>query len=762
MQEQSHESHLLEPSEPAASPEQTDASSRTNASEPAPVSAFSRFLNRFFYPYLLPLLFYGALAGYMISPAYGDAVPRIIGGGELGGWLWRYWWMKLEIVSLGIKYPTNIFERFLHILSLGRFPETGNVTDLLAMTIPLDLLLGHPGHYNVKVFLIVLLNGLAGYALSLYLTKRRGLALLAGMTLACNIFVVWEFQSSGLRQAILFFLPLFMLYLERTLVERTRKDAILLGLSFAATAIFYWFYGLFAAIYGLLRLGYFALQERRRLDRVALMLLGVRLVQAAGMALALILPFTSPYLLTHIVEPGKASALPEVTWFKSFPSLEALQNVPLRPDSRKDNLLASLARVLYSSWSVDWLYNPLQTRPVPLVLGFCAVVMSLFRLRKTWFWLGLLILFYTFTWGPYLQLDGSFVKVSGEYAVRLPYWYAFKFIPMMSRLFAPYRMGSMVMCTLLILMSLNLSALASRVERFPLLKYLGGVLFLVLYLGQIVRDPMQERRIGSNRLLPLPASEVSVPSWYYELAREKGRLGIVELPLDRQQDLLNYYQVVHSKKVLGGWADPGALPPVLRFDQKPSKVTALLQWLSLPDGMERNSFSQAVKQLSMGPNYALGKYEPADVGALEAFGYRYVVVHELGCYQLENRWGKELFARMKSQLIMALGDPVVELLEHPISTDPEFLRNYKAGMPWMVSLYSPLLIPEPRPVPLHMVVFRVPASATQGYTISQGFVGPPAPAPEHPLSVEETHTTSKPPTEPGTAPPTTPPAGARP
>lgn len=666
-------------------------------------------------PWVVPCLVYAALALGMLAPIYADDVQRIIGGGELGGWLWRYWWMKMEIVALGLEFPNAPLERFLHVLSLGRYPETGNVTDLLAMTIPLDQLLGHPGHYNAKVFLIIFSNALAGYAYALYLTGRRGVALIAGMTLACNVFVIYEFQSSGLRQAILCFLTLFALFLDRTLKEKKTWLGLLMGLTFAATSIFYWFYGLFAALYGLLRVGTHLyshhLRPRRRLETELLRAFG----WGALVALAVILPFTSPYMLSSLIEPG-AAKLPEVTWFKSFPSLEALRNVPLRPDTRKDNLLASLARVLYSSWPLDWAWNPLQTRPVPLVMGVMSVGVGLLRFRRVAFWMWIFLLFYMLTWGPYLQYGGEFIHVLGEYTVRLPYWYAFKFIPMMSRLFAPYRMGSLVVLAMMVLLALNLGALSSRLDRFGWLKLLGGTLFVGLYLGQMWVDPMQLKRIGSNALLPLPASEVSVPEWYYQLAKEKGRLGIVELPLERQQDLLNYYQVVHSKKVLGGWADPGAIPPKLRFDKSPNKVGALLQWLSLPDGMERNNFAQALKQLGQSP-YSLGPYQASDQTSMVQFGYRYVVLHELGCYLLEPRWGKELYARMKSQLTTALGEPVVEALEHPMSRDEAQLKPYRNGAPWMLSLYSPLLIPEPRPVPLHMVVFRIPEREGEGTTM---------------------------------------------
>ncbi|MFM7203034.1 MAG: hypothetical protein ACKO6N_19780 [Myxococcota bacterium] len=686
--------------------------------------------------FMLLILGYLTCAGLLIAPVWMDAMPRIIGGGELGGWLWRFWWMKMEIVALGQKFADQPLNQLLHVLSLGRFPETGNVTDLLLMTIPLDLLLGHPEHYNWKVALIIFSNGLAGYALCRYLTGRVGVAFIGGLTLCCNALMVYEFVSSGLRQTILCFLTLFILWLERLLREKTRRAALCMGFFFGLTAAFYWFYGLFAAMYGVLRLLYAWGVERERPTRTLLL----QLVQGGAVAVVLILPFMAPYLLM----PGSGE-LPEVSWFKSFPSLEALQNAPLRPDTRYENLLASLARVLSSSWTVDWVFNPFEIRNNPLSMALVALGIGVFRWRKVGFWLLIFTLFYTLTWGPYLQYQGEFIRLGGEYAVRLPYWFAFKLIPMMSRLFAPYRMASMVVIALMVLAALNMAWVASKLERQAWARWGLGILFVSLYFGQFMLDPLQIRKIGSNRMLPLSASEVSVPAWYYELAKEKGRLGIVELPLERQQDLLNYYQVVHSKKVLGGWADPGALPPELRFDRQPNKVTALLQWLSRPDGMERNAFAQALRMLNQSP-YMMGSYTPQDVTHLHSFGYRYVVLHELGCYLLEPRWGKELYARMKEQLTQALGKPLREDLEHPLAASSDELLRYHNGMTWMVSLYSPLLIPEPRPIPLHMVVYAIPEVAPERPT------SPELSAPVLSLPTLEGDKPQPPPEAKGTAP----------
>ena len=651
---------------------------------------------------LLVLALYTILAGWLIYPAYADKVPRIIGGGELGGWLWRYWWMKLEIIALQLKYPGQPIEQFFNIVSLGRFPETGNIADLYAVSLPLDRLFGFPHYYNIKIFLILLTNALTGYVYTRYLTGKTGVALIAGMTLAANSFVFYEVERSGLRQAILCFMVLYIYFLDRALHERKTWLGIVAGVFFALTSAFYWFYGLFIAAYSVFRFGIWAWRRRRAFP----LSIWKPLTAFVLVAPAVTLPFMVPYISDRFSDPG-AAKLPEVSFFKTFPTLPELQNAPLRPNSPEENLLSSLARVLYSSWDPDWAFNPLQTWVVPIVMGLCAVLFSLFRWRRTGFWLFIFVLFYTLTWGPYLQYEDHFFLIQDRYAIRLPYWYAFYLVPMMSRLFAPYRMGSMVVISMSVLLALNFAALSNRMERMRVLRAFLALLFCVLYLGQFLVDPMRELGIGSNKKLPLLSSSIAIPEWYHRLAKEPGKIGIIELPVDRQQDLLTYYQTAHAKKIMGGWTSPGALPPVLRFDKHPKPIVGLLQWMALPDGLSRNSMIRALRRLGDSP-YELAPI--ADKDRIEAYqtGYRYIVLHELGCYLLEPRWGKELYSRMKTQLRDRFGDPVEEFVEMPATDYDANVIPFQNGMPWIPSIYSPQLIPEPRPWDLHMVVYAIP------------------------------------------------------
>lgn len=686
------------------------------------------------------LLVYGAVAVISIWPASIDPSHRIVGGGELGGWLWRYWWMKLEIRALWEEMHGYPLQFFLHVISLGRFPETGNITDLYAVSLPLDLLFGAPTYYNVKVMLIVVTNGLAGYALSRSFTASRWVAAAAGTVLAMNSFVALELFGSGLRQAILAPFAMAVVSLEGLLARGRLRDGLATGLWFACTAVFYWFYGLFLFLYAVLR-GMVALPSVWRSARRWWIF--ATLVEAAAIAVAVAAVFAYPYVMFKLDHSG---ALPEVQYLTDFPDLDTLEAATDYPRTLEENLLASLKRVLHSSWSLDYLWNPLHPRNVPVVAFVVGVVGALFQLRRAGVFLVALLFFWLHTGGPYLLQpftpDASgFVRVDGE-PVPLLYAWTFKFVPLMSRLFAPYRAAGPVWVMMTALVALGLDGIwrrwgtrastegtagadeggeealtegPARVVTRPWLAPLVAVAFGGLFLGQQVWDDrvlalLEPSYAGTNgRGLPVMTSEVKTHPFYEALAQEEGYLGIIELPMFVQQDLITYYQVIHGKKVLEGWAMPGALPPYLRFVQQPRGETAkLLQFLAEPDAQRANSFIKAMSLLSR-PPYKLQDYTPSDIETLANRGFRYVILHERGCYAVWPEEGQALYDAMKRRIGRELGTPA-EVIEFAEEDDPawERLRPHVGVVGSWAS--SALPIPGKRPTRFRMAVFLMPGA----------------------------------------------------
>ncbi|MDP6934022.1 MAG: hypothetical protein QGG40_13945, partial [Myxococcota bacterium] len=195
---------------------------------------------------------YLVVAAAMTWPAVRHMDEVVIGSGELGGWLWRQWWHFQEVGALGSSESLGMLDRLQALVGLGRFPETGNILDLLILDYPLEQALGFPWHHNLKVLVILVGNGVCGYALARTQTTSTVVALTAGTVAVINPLVIQDVNKTGLRQVLLWWLLLYPVVLERAGRTGKMRDGALAGAMFAMTSAFYWFYGVFAAMYSVI------------------------------------------------------------------------------------------------------------------------------------------------------------------------------------------------------------------------------------------------------------------------------------------------------------------------------------------------------------------------------------------------------------------------------------------------------------------------------------------------------------------------------
>ena len=583
---------------------------------------------------LLVALVVSCIAAVAITwPLATDLHHQVVGGGELGGWIWRMWWHFQEVralaeLDLG---PAGLLRQ---LVGLGRFPETGNILDILLLSYPLHQLFGFPQQQNVKVLLILVGNGLAAYALARSVTEHRGVALVASLVAIANPLVIQDINRTGLRQVLLWWVLLFPIGLRRALRTASPFDGVLVGLLFTAISAFYWFYGLFTMMYAVPWVIGWALRHRSRVHDSWRWGLPAAAVAVVGVAL-----FLQPYFHADSdVGPDGASVthatldLPETTFLLPFPDYDVIALAPARPSTAAENLVASLHRVIESSWPADYVVNPLHgPAGFPLVVVLLGVLPGVL-VRKARPWLGIWLLFWLGTLGPFLKWgtlhDAIDVVHLGRYVVRLPFVWMFQFIPGMSRMFAPYRMSSMMVMASVPLLALGLSNIQRRGMRLPVM--------LVAVAGMAIqpclqRTPSVAAGAGPRTRFRLPATvgTFSIPSWYRDLDAES-TAGIVELPLEQQQDLLAAYQSFHGRPVYRqNWANRAALPPLLRRGGGPT--AAYLRALADPDHDQRD-VEQVLLQLSRDPQDTdLNSLPPDHLAQLVTdAGYRWLVVHESG------------------------------------------------------------------------------------------------------------------------------------
>lgn len=217
----------------------------------------------------------GVLAAVLVSLAAAIALTWpvaihlndvVMGAGELGGWLWRYDWHFRSLDALS-ESDRGFFGGWRSFVGLGRYPETGNIMDVLALSYPLQQWFGFPASYNLKILVILSLNGVSAYALGRYFSGSIAAALGACVIAVVNPLCILEIQACGLRQALLWWVMLYPPLLDRALRRRTIGSGMAAGACFAMAGAFYWFYGLFTGIFSFVWIVKHLVVEWKRLDR---------------------------------------------------------------------------------------------------------------------------------------------------------------------------------------------------------------------------------------------------------------------------------------------------------------------------------------------------------------------------------------------------------------------------------------------------------------------------------------------------------------
>jgi hypothetical protein len=573
-----------------------------------------------------------------------------LGSGEIDGWLWRYWWMKQLLSSLWSHAPRNWGLLAYTFFTAGSYPETGNVLDLQLMSMPMEAILGDPAYYNVKIFLILVLNGLSGYVLFKYISRCPALSLLGPVLMVLNPYVISEIADGRPRQAILFSIPLFIVSLLESFRAGTIRSAALAGLWMGLTAAIYLYYGMAALFFLLIFVICKGAESRGRLPG--------GFVRGLPLMLLIFVAVAAPFSFRYLEMSLKRETLPEVIHLEDVPPVEYLQREVSTTYTREERP-RSLQRLRHSSLPFDFPVHQGRYIYVPLFF-LAAALLPLFFIRPIpYLWLISAFFFYMLALGPYLKagtsLSGYVITLSGQ-AVPLPYCIFFKYVPFFSRLFAPSRLLGFFFPLLLALAAHNISRLlgppaadegsrpggvwGGRVFRYFLCALAAITAFVQISLGW----------------LPLPLTATGVPAFYQGLAHDRDRFGLIELPLGINfTDYVNYYQVRHGKKVLPSWAI-GQVPP--GFPDCPAR------YLSLKDYRDDNTYLRHLEGLKDIPP-AGGSFKKEDMESLKSAGYRYLVLHEEGCYIYNQDLGRETYDFIFERLAGLHGPPAHQEVFRP-------------------------------------------------------------------------------------------------
>lgn len=594
-------------------------------------------------------------------------------GGELDGWLWRYWWTK-KLISTAWFSGASLQYMLWLISVAGSYPETGNLADLWLFSWPLETIFGAPLYFNIKTWLVFALNGFSGYCLGCYLFKNRAAGWLSGAVMVFSPYCLTELDSGRIRQGIIFPMIFYCL----ALIKLYRRPSLLLvaivGFWGGLSTVIYLFYGQSLLIFTIIFLlwnGLFGSYGPFTKSK-ALYLLAAGIVTVA---------VALPSGLAYLAMIFRGNDLPELVLFSNFPSLDVLLSPePERILQQNDPLLTSFQRFRFDSLPWQYPFSIKYNRNLPLLvtllslwavpllwlkqkIGSCSAqeetlisssveqtepkTEMFFTYAQAGPWLLSLLLFYSLTLGPYLQdiNTGDYInKLHGGLAT--PYVLFFKYWPAFARLFSPVRMSAMLIISASVLSGSVIYVLQKWHHRLSL-SWTLALMFAFL--------------IGANNFYcqaaPITGFNIETPQCYSRLAAQPGVFMVAEVPI-RTGDYLQYYQITHGKRLLLGWAD-GATPP----NYPESDLQKLTK--TIPD-LEENTFLQFIEQLNVDPNSDI-EFDYLDYQKLIEEGLRYIIVHERSCWNIDPQNGKYFYDSYCTTLMTLFGQPqdqdIEEVLE---------------------------------------------------------------------------------------------------
>ena len=186
----------------------------------------------------------------------------------------------------------------------------------------------------------------------------------------------------------------------------------------------------------------------------------------------------------------------------------------------------------------------------------------------------------------------------------------------------------------------------------------------------------------SSWRIPIQTSGFQLPEWYEELDPE-GWEGIIELPLDQQQDLLCAYQSFHHRKVYRSWATSPSIPPWIR--QSGGELTGKrLRWIG-KEAPRNDPLFDLFRNISREPMTTPMDALTADnIRILMKSGdYRWLVVHERGYYLLNPNQGDIMYRDVVRRMEENLDIKPMQVVEQKSFDWPGKLDNFPPGPAWV-------------------------------------------------------------------------------
>lgn len=451
--------------------------------------------------------------------------------GDVPVYIWNLWWMKHSL----LEWHSPLFSDFVFAPYGVSLAFHAFVFLKAFVAVPLQALMSAWTAYNLLILFTFAMAGYAMFLLARHLTGDLYAAWVAGLVYAFSPYMLTR-GLGHLNYLSGEWIPLYILCLMRLLETRQRCWAVAGSAFLLLTAYCEYYYLIYLTLFTVFYLGWrFWRDKRELLHREFLRgfaLMGILSLSGFAPILWILFGTTqSDYLYGGWGATAKLGA--DLLAFVTPPPGSFLYG----------DMGAGLYQVFSGGNAVEGTVFIGFT--VLGLVGFCAVRLRYIEEIKPWLWgtLG----FFLFSLGPLLHVGGDFVFSLGpvRFALPLPY-IILRYLPLVKGARVPARFDIMVMLGLAVLVAFVLWHLRSRwrcADRWTLL-----VAFLVCL--EYVR-------------LPYPTAKIEIPSVYEEIARDARDVVVLDIPLGwrtgwgdtgRSLDRQQLYQIVHGKRLVGGFA----------------------------------------------------------------------------------------------------------------------------------------------------------------------------------------------------------------
>jgi hypothetical protein len=521
--------------------------------------------------YLVVLLIYVVLALVLTWPLAMHLFTHIPGSYNWAfdeyTFVWNSWWFRYSLLNLG-EHPLHSNYIFYPI-TVDLILFTYNLFNVL-ISFPLQPFLPLTTISNLTFLFSIVMSGFSAFLLAEYLLRTTEHSRRVPKVIPYAAFfagLIYGFSSYRMVYAAIghhdiwstAWIPLYTLYLLRTIREPGWRNALLAGLFFALAMYCEMIFGVLLAMMTIVILLFVIGRQGRKQVAGGLSSLFKRLVLAGGLATLLYSPMLVPILREMsggYALSGWGSAQQLSVDLMGFVSPTGL-NI-LGPDWATDLNMTRQGTARFSD------INTVFLGWATLAL---AVVGAIRYRRRVAVWITCAVVFMLFALGPVLQifksstfdLDGLLVNVPMPFIM-------LHYIPVIMANRVPNRFSAVLMLALAILVAfavywiLSWAATRSRSNWWSRLLLPACSLLLVAPL------------LFEHWSVPLPLTDSRIPPVYDQVAADPGDFTILQLPLGWRnsfgqlgaEDTRNqYHQVYHQKRLLAGNTSRN---PAFKFD----------------------------------------------------------------------------------------------------------------------------------------------------------------------------------------------------